>query len=104
MKTQASVAELRLRVEAAQRDLHDSVETITSVIEDALDWKKAVREHPIQAAAIGLALGFMVFRSGGAVPGLLKQAGTMGLTSLAGAGGGSIVNSLLRQFMPDRRT
>ena len=100
----ASVAELRARVAAAENELHASIETVTTVIEDAMDWKKAVRNHPIQAAAIGLTLGFLVLRSPKVVPGLLKQAGTLGLQSLAGAGGDSMVNSLLRQFMPGRQT
>ncbi|MDZ4803521.1 MAG: hypothetical protein SGI90_01495 [Candidatus Eisenbacteria bacterium] len=102
MTVKPSVAELRARVETAQAELHASVETITCVIEDALDWKRAVRKHPIQAAALGLTLGFLVLRAPGAMPGLLKQVGSVGLKSLAGAGGGSIVNSLLRRFLPGR--
>ncbi|TPW13497.1 MAG: hypothetical protein FD129_1262 [bacterium] len=101
-EAKASVAELRLRVESAQREMHESVEAITGVIEDALDWKRAVREHPIQAAAIGLTLGFLVLKSPGALKGLLKTAGSIGISSIAGAEGSSMVNSLLRRFLPDR--
>ncbi len=104
MTEKATVAELRSRVATAELELHASIETVTTVVEDAMDWKRAVREHPIQAAAVGVALGFLVLRSPKFVPGLLQEAGALGFQSLAGAGGGSMVNSLLRRFMPGRQS
>jgi len=94
----ASVAELQARVAAAERDLHTSINDIGLVVEDALDWKKKVREHPMESAALAALVGFLAMRQPGVVPGLVRQVGKIGLASLAQAGGGPLLGSLLARF------
>lgn len=97
-----TVSELKARLAACERDLHATVDELGSAVEASLDWKKAVRDHPVQSALIAAAVGLVIIKQ----PGLLKQAGLMGLRSLGGLGGlvgldaGSMVQKLIRRFMP----
>lgn len=91
-----TVRELRARVAACEQDLHAAVEDVGQALESALDWKKAVRDHPVQTALVAAAVGLVVIKQ----PGLIKQLGMMGLRSLGGIDAGGLVQKLVRRFMP----
>lgn len=91
-----TVRELKARVAACEHDLHEAVEEVGQALESALDWKKAVRDHPVQTALVAAAVGLVVIKQ----PGLVKQIGLMGLKSLGGLNAGAMVQNLLRRFLP----
>jgi hypothetical protein len=93
-----SVAELKARVAMAEQDLRRSIDDVGLIVEDALDWKKKVREHPLETAALVAVVGFLAMRQPGLVTGLVRQVGKVGLGSLVQAGGGPLVGSLLARF------
>ena len=94
-----SVAELRARVAGLERELHGSIEQIGDAVEEALDWKKKFREHPLESAALALVAGFLVTQAPGALPRLAREVGTAGLRTAAGTGGGALLNGLISRFI-----
>jgi hypothetical protein len=92
---QPTVAELRARVAASEKELHQSIEQLGDIAQDMLDWRRKVVEHPVQASLLALAVGFLVARQ----PGLVRQVGLMGLAQgVAATDGKSLVGRLLSKI------
>lgn len=91
-----TVRELKARLVDCERDLHEAIDELGAAVEASLDWKKAVRDHPVQSALIAAAVGLVIIKQ----PGILKQAGLLGLRSLGALDAGSMVQKLVRRFLP----
>jgi hypothetical protein len=91
-----TVRELKARLAECESDLHAAVDELGGAVEATLDWKKAVRDHPVQSALIAAAVGLIVIKQ----PGIMKQLGLLGLRSLGTLDAGSLVQKLVRRFMP----
>lgn len=91
-----TVAELRARVAASEKELHESIDQIGDIAQDMLDWRRKVVEHPVQASLIAALVGFMLSRQ----PGFVRQVGVMGLArGLAATDGKSLVGRLLSKIL-----
>lgn len=95
-RARPTVAELRARAAASERELHEAIDQLGDIAQEMVNWRRQVREHPVQASLIAAALGFLVARQ----PGLVRQIGVMGLTrGLAATDGKSLVGRLLGKFL-----
>ncbi|QDG53161.1 hypothetical protein FIV42_21165 [Persicimonas caeni] len=51
-------AEIRASIDEARRQISDSLDDIQVSVQETLDWKAWVSDHPWQAVGIGFAVGF----------------------------------------------
>lgn len=51
---------LRREIEATRERIRDSVEGLQTEIDETIDWKRWVRDHPWQTVGVAFALGFLL--------------------------------------------
>lgn len=51
-------AEIRASIDQARRQISDSLDDIQVSVQETLDWRGWVDEHPWETVGIGLAIGF----------------------------------------------
>jgi hypothetical protein len=54
------VDEIRRQMALIRREMHTSVSNVVSDVEDAMDWRSVIRNHPYIALGAGLAVGYFV--------------------------------------------
>lgn len=91
----ANVRELRARVRSYEAELKDTTEQLNDVLQNAVDWKRHVEQHPVRfaigAAAMGLAVGLK--------PSFIPRAGGRGLQAVLGFGVSALVRKLRERFL-----
>lgn len=91
----ATVRQMRARVKSYEAELKDNVEQLNEVLQNAVDWKRHVEQHPVRfalgAAAVGLAVGLK--------PSFIPHSGAQGLKAILGLGMGAVVKKLRDRFM-----
>ncbi len=56
----SDVDEIRRQMALIRREMHTSVSNVVSDVEDAMDWRSVIRNHPYIALGAGLAVGYLV--------------------------------------------
>ncbi len=56
----SDIDEIRQQMAQIRHDMHYDVSNVVSDVEDAMDWRSAVRNHPYMLVGVGLAIGYFI--------------------------------------------
>lgn len=56
----SDVDDIRQQMAQIRHDMHYNVSNVVSEVEDAMDWRSTIRNHPYIALGVGLAVGYFV--------------------------------------------
>jgi len=56
----SDVDDLRRQMALIRREMHTNVSNVVSDVEEAMDWRSVIRNHPYIALGAGLAVGYLV--------------------------------------------
>ncbi len=56
----SDIDEIRQQMALIRRDMHYDVSNVVSDVEDAMDWRSVVRNHPYVLVGVGLAVGYFI--------------------------------------------
>lgn len=56
----AEIIRLRAEIEATRERIRDSIDHLQEEIDETIDWRGWVKEHPWQTVGVAFALGFLL--------------------------------------------